>query len=618
MKKDSIRAIITMCGIFGSISSEAAEVVLEGLRKLEYRGYDSAGLAALFPEHQGPVETERTTGYVSDLVSKANGRFKGASISIGHTRWATHGGVTDANAHPHTSNDGKVTIVHNGIIENTSELIHEIEGLGYDINSETDSELIVHLLHHEIFNGDSEGDHLLALNRVIERLTGSWAIAAIISGHDSILVARNGAPLIVGKGHENICVSSDVQPFYGICSRVAYLSDGDVFSISKEGIESLKDCFVPEFEDLVGTVEEEDKGSFPHMMLKEIHDQPTSLSNVLGGRISSDGSRAELGGFSLTTDQIRSLDRINFVACGTAFYAAQIGIDYFRMYTDITVEAFRASEFPEKHVCGPNTLTVAISQSGETKDSLDALQRAKISGGHVSSMCNVIGSTISRFTSNGAYLHAGPEYAVASTKAFTNMVAALLLFSLTVSEMKVSKRRKIVQQLRELPNKVATQLMDSGKSIDQAVSILSEADSALFIGRGTSSYLVDEGALKMMEVAYLPCLSYPGGELKHGPIALISEGTPVIAVAPSDSTLSLMESSIRECKSRGAKVILITDHDGPITNFADVVINTQRSDFGTSPIINAIPLQLLAYKLGEIKGLNVDRPRNLAKSVTVV
>ncbi len=609
-----------MCGIYGCISAEAAEEVLEGLRKLEYRGYDSAGLAALFPEHEGPVETERTTGYVSDLVSKANGRFKGASISIGHTRWATHGGVTDDNAHPHTSNDGRVTIVHNGIIENASTLIQKVEDLGYEVNSETDSELIVHLLHYEISkqDSDSEINHLTALNQVVQKLTGSWALAAIVSGYDSILVARNGAPLVVGRGHENICISSDVQPFYGSCSSVAYLSDGDVFSISKDGIETLSERFVPEFEDLIGTVEEEDRGIFPHMMLKEIHDQPTSLSNVLGGRISSDGSRAELGGFSLSVEQIRGLDRINFVACGTAFYAAQIGVEYFRMYTDVNVEAFRASEFPEEHVCGPNTLTVAISQSGETKDSLDALQRAKIAGSHVSSFCNVIGSTISRFTSNGAYLHAGPEYAVASTKAFTNMVVALLLFALTISEIDVVKRREIVQQLRELPNKVSLQLMDQDRSMDQAVSLLSKADSALFIGRGISSHLVDEGALKMMEVAYLPCLAYPGGELKHGPIALIAEGTPVIAVAPSDSTLSLMESSIRECKSRGAKVILITDNEGPINNFADVIIQTQFSDFGTSPVVNAIPLQLLAYKLGEAKGLNVDRPRNLAKSVTVV
>lgn len=607
-----------MCGIFGCISNDAADVVLEGLRKLEYRGYDSAGLAAIFPEHEGPVETERTTGYVSDLVSKANGRFNGAEISIGHTRWATHGGVTDSNAHPHTSNDGNITIVHNGIIENASDLLERVEKLGYDVTSETDSELIVHLLHHELNHQPERHTPLHAFHKTVGQLRGSWAIAAIMTGTDSILVARNGAPLIIGRSHKNICVSSDVQPFYGSCSEVAYMNDGDVFSISRRGISGLESSIIPEFEKLEGTVEEEDMGIFPHMMIKEIHDQPVSLSNVLGGRISSDGTRAELAGFSLSPEQMRDLDRINFVACGTAYYAAEIGTQFFRKFTDVTVESFRASEFPASLVCGPNTLTIAISQSGETKDSLDALQRAKITGGHVSSFCNVIGSTIARFTGNGAYLHAGQEYAVASTKAFSNMVVALILLALTVSEMPAQNRRKVVQQLRELPNKVSVQLKEDDGSIDKAIEILSNSSSAIFIGRGISSPLVEEGALKMMEVAYLPCLAYPGGELKHGPIALIDDGTPVIAVAPSDETLTLMESSIRECKSRGAKVILITDHEGPITDFADVILQTQFADCGTSAVVNAIPLQLLAYRLGDYKGLNVDRPRNLAKSVTVV
>ena len=607
-----------MCGIYGCIATDAANQVLEGLRKLEYRGYDSAGLAAIFPGHEGPVETERTTGYVSDLVSKANGRFSGANISIGHTRWATHGGVTDSNAHPHTSNDGKITIVHNGIIENASELLERVEGLGYNVSSETDSELIVHLLHHELSSQTLGNNPLEAFRRTVEVLRGSWAIAAIMVGQEQILVAREGAPLVIGRGHQKICVSSDVQPFYGSCSEVAFLNDGDVLSIEKDGIKGLIESEIPEFEELVGTVEEEDKGLFPHMMLKEIHDQPVSLSNVLGGRISSDGSRAELSGFALTPSQMRELDRINFVACGSAFYAAEIGSAFFRKYTDLTVEAFRASEFPAQDVTGPNTLTIAISQSGETKDSLDALQKAKISGGHVSSFCNVIGSTIARFTGNGAYLHAGQEYAVASTKAFTSMVVGLILLSLTISENPSEEIKRIVQQLREIPNKVSAQLRNDDGSLDKAIATLSKSKNAIFIGRGISSSLVEEGALKMMEVAYLPCLAYPGGELKHGPIALIEDGTPVIAVAPTDETLSLMESSIRECKARGAKVILITDNEGPITNIADVVIPTIYSDCNTSVIVNSIPLQMLAYKLGKNKGLNVDRPRNLAKSVTVV
>ena len=608
-----------MCGIFGCISSinEASSEVLEGLRKLEYRGYDSAGLAAIFPGHEGHIETERTTGYVSDLVSKANGRFRGARISIGHTRWATHGGVTDSNAHPHTSNDGTITIVHNGIMGGASELQERVENLGYSIKSETDSELFVHLFHHELNAQAASSSSLDAFSSAVNQLSGSWAMAAIIADRDEILVARRGAPLIIGRGHNKICVSSDVQPFYGVCSEVAFLNDGDILSISESGIQSHKPGEEPPFEILEGTWEEEDKGVFEHLMLKEIHDQPISVSNVLGGRISSDGRRAGLQGFELSQDEMRKLKRINIVACGTAFFAAQIGEIYIRELTGLNVNSFRASEFPAKLVCGPNTLTIGITQSGETKDTLDALQEARFSGGKISSICNVIGSTIARLTGNGAYLHAGPEYAVASTKAFTNMVTCLLLLALTITESQTSRSR-IVQHLRELPNKISAQLIDMDDSLQSSVEILNKAKSAIFIGRGISSPLVKEGALKMMEIAYLPCLAYPGGELKHGPIALIEDGTPVIAVAPKDETIGLMESSIRECKTRGAKIILITDQEGPITEFADEVIITQTVGRECSPMINVVPLQFLAYHLAVRKGLNVDRPRNLAKSVTVV
>ncbi|MBH15882.1 MAG: glutamine--fructose-6-phosphate transaminase (isomerizing) [Gemmatimonadetes bacterium] len=606
-----------MCGIYGCLADEAAGRVLEGLRKLEYRGYDSAGLAALFPEHVGPVETERTTGYVSDLVSKANGRLDGASIAIGHTRWATHGGVTDTNAHPHSSNDGTITIVHNGIIENATDLLERVENMGFRVESETDSELIVHLLDNEMKTQPKGMTLLDAFESTISKLRGSWAIAVIITGMDGILIARNGAPLIVGRGHDCISISSDVQPFYGSCSEVAYLSDGDIFLVTRNGISEGSGRMVPEFETLEGVYEEANPGIFPHMMLKEIHDQPIALSNVLGGRISADGSRAELGGFALSPEQIRNLDKINLVACGTAYYATLIGVDYLRRYTNLTVEAFRSSEFPAREVCGPNTLTIGVSQSGETKDTLDALQEARLAGSHISSFCNVIGSTIARLTGNGAYLYAGPEYSVASTKSFTNMVAALLLLTLTISELPKSHRRKIVQELRSLPSKLSRQLVEEDGSIERAVDILEGATSAIFIGRGISAPLVLEGALKMMEIAYLPSLAYPGGELKHGPIALIEEGTPVIAVAPSDGSLSLMESSIRECQTRGAKIILITDHEGPITQFADVIIQTQADHGDCSPMLNVVPLQLLAYHLADRKALNIDRPRNLAKSVTV-
>ncbi len=606
-----------MCGIFGCLSDDASGKVLEGLRKLEYRGYDSSGLAAIFPQHEGPIETERTTGYVSDLVSKANGRFSGAEICIGHTRWATHGGVTDNNAHPHSSNDGAITIVHNGIIENAPGLLERVRKLGFEISSETDSEVIVHLLDHELKAQPSNKSPIDAFRSVISQLEGSWAVAAIMTGLDGILVARHGAPLILGRGHGNICVSSDVQPFYGVCSEVAYMNDGDVFLVSRNGVETNNDCIIPDFVTLDGVYEGPNPGHYENMMLKEIFDQPISISNVMGGRISPDGKSAGLGGISLKPEEIMELERINIVACGTAFYASLIGVQLLRNHTDITVEAFRASEFPSSSVCSEKSLTIGVSQSGETKDTIEALQNALRSGSKITSFCNVIGSTMSRMTGNGAYLHAGPEFAVASTKAFTNMVAIFSLLAISLSK-RVKEIEDLVSEMRKLPSKITKQLLEDDGSIEKAVEIINNSNTAVFIGRGISAPLSREGALKMMEVAYLPCIAYPGGELKHGPIALIEEGTPVIAIAPLDRTLNLMESSIRECKARGAKIILITDAEGSISDIADVIIPTEPTHQDLSPIINAIPLQLLAYRLGLSKGANVDRPRNLAKSVTVV
>ncbi len=604
-----------MCGIFGSISEDAADKVLDGLKKLEYRGYDSAGLAALFSDHQGPVQTERTTGYVSDLSSKADRNFSGAKISIGHTRWATHGRVTDSNAHPHSSTDGAITMVHNGIIENASELLSEVERMGYDVKSETDSEVIVHLLDNELKNNPNLPP-LEAFDRTINLLKGSWAIALVMTGLDGILIARNGASLIVGKGNDCTCISSDIQPLHSHCLEVAYLSDGDVFLLQKGNISGLHGVSLPLFEKIEGEPMESNLGSFPHMMLKEIHDQPASLSNVLSGRISPGGSRAQLD-LDISMESIKNLERINLVACGSAYYASKIGVHYLRSHSNVHVEAFRASEFPASLVCNNNTLTIAISQSGETKDTLDAIIQAKNFNSHISSFCNVIGSTIARFAGNGVYLHAGPEYSVASTKVFTNMVASLLMLALMISDRPIQGRKDLIQEMRKLPNKLYTQLSKIDDQIDEALTFLDASSKPIFIGRGISSFMASEGALKMMEEAYLPCTSYPAGELKHGAIALIEEGTPLIAIAPSDDYLTLMESSILTCKSRGAKIILISDNEGSITSHADVTIPIETSHAELYPFCTAIPLQLLAYRLAVKLGLDVDRPRNLAKSVTV-
>ena len=608
-----------MCGIYGCISHDAGTQVLEGLRKLEYRGYDSAGLAVLFPRHKGPVKTEKSVGFVSDLVSKANGRFQGANIAIGHTRWATHGGVTDTNAHPHNSSDGKISLVHNGIIENAMELSEQIIELGYSLSSETDTEVIVHLLDYELKNQSSGKNHLDAFCTVVSKLEGSWSIAVIISDLEGILISKNGAPLVIGKAQDSISISSDLQSFYGACSEISYIEDGSNFLITPNEIITQEGLYIPKFLILEGTFDVEDKGVYEHMMLKEIHDQPNSLSNALSGRISADGLTAELSGFHLSPNEMKNLDRINIIGCGTAYYAATIISEYVRKLSPVICESFVASEFPAESVCSENTLTIGISQSGETKDTLDALLESKKYGGKIGAICNVIGSTLSRYAGNGAYLYAGPEYAVASTKVFTNMIAVGLIFALTISDISKEYQKEIVNHLRKLPNLISKQLIDRDDSVNAAADLIVNSKGALFIGRGPlSSNIVKEGALKMIEVSYISCLALPGGELKHGPIALIQEGTPVVAVAPTDDKLNLMESSIRECKARGAKIILITDNEGPITKFADIIIQTHETHELLSPFSNAIILQLLAYHAGVKAGINVDRPRNLAKSVTVV
>ena len=608
-----------MCGIYGCIGKNASDNVLIGLRKLEYRGYDSAGLGAIFPKHSGPIETERTVGFVSDLVSKVNGRFKGSTISIGHTRWATHGGVTDVNAHPHSSSDGRITLVHNGIIENAMDLSEQVINLGYELESETDTEVIVHLLDHEIKSQDSKKNYFDAFCNVISMLKGSWAIAAISSDLDGILISRDGAPLVLGKSDESISISSDAQSFYGACSEISYIEDGSNLLIKSNEIIIGKGIEMPKFFPLEGTFDVEDPGEYGHMMLKEIYEQPSSLSNALTGRISADGLSAELSGFTLSPDEMKKLDRINLVACGTAYYACTIISEYIRKLSPVICESFVASEFPAKSVCSENTLTIGISQSGETKDTLDALLDAKKFGSNIGAICNVIGSTLSRYAGNGAYLYAGPEFAVASTKVFTNMIAVGLILALTISDISKDYKKTIVNNLRKLPNLISKQLIDNDDSIIKAADLIVNSKNALFIGRGPlSSNIVKEGALKMMEVSYISCIALPGGELKHGPIALIQEGTPVVAVVPSDDKINLMESSIRECKARGAKIILITDNEGPITKFADILIQTNSTHELLSPFSNVVIMQLLAYHAGIKVGVNVDRPRNLAKSVTVV
>ena len=608
-----------MCGIFGVVGKDAAMLTLEGLRKLEYRGYDSSGIAALIDSsnESEKVKTERSVGHVSSLAAKVNGKFGDSIVSIGHTRWATHGGVTEDNAHPHSSSDELMSVVHNGIIENTSDLLAELTQNEYKMASETDTELIIHLLHLEIGGSRDLETVFGAFKKVINRLKGAWAIAVLISGIEGIFIARNGAPLVIGRCDSCISVSSDPLSLYGACSELAYVDDGDVAFLSKDDMKYSSDSSELSFSPLVGDYSPEDPGTFPHMMIKEIFDQPSSFQNAISGRVSASGESAMLSGFNLEPDELKNLEKINLVACGTAFFAAELGARYIRTLSGLNVHAYLSSEFPAKSVCGENTLTIGVTQSGETKDTLDALTMAKIAGGQIASVCNVIGSTISRFTGNGAYLYAGPEYSVASTKAFTNMSAILLLLAMTLSDSGKINQRKITSDLREVPQRMSSFLY-SDYDFDEIIDLLSKAKNVLFIGRGPSAHIADEGALKMMEITYVPCLSYPGGELKHGPIALIEQGTPVIAIAPEDSHFPKMEANIRECAARGAHVILISNKESSIEDFCTHVIRIPKINSLLSPFMSILPVHLLAYYLAVRLGRDVDRPRNLAKSVTVI
>ena len=606
-----------MCGIFGCISDEAASRVLDALKKLEYRGYDSAGLAALFPRLEDPIMIKKTVGFVSDLAKKENGKFRGSNISIGHTRWATHGRVSETNAHPHLSNGGMVAIVHNGIIENATELAQTLAKEGYDMKSETDSEVIAQLIEKKLLGNEGEMSPLLAFESMVSAITGSWAIASMVSGLDGILVAKKGSPMIIGRVEDEFAISSDLGPLYGHFSEFYPMKDDEIFFLSSRGIVPLGGSEKPNFQPLEGNYMEQDPGKYQHMMLKEIFDQPISLSNVIGGRLSSDGKNARLSGFNLGPEQIRQVKRINLVGCGSAYFAALIGKYYMIELSNLEVNAFRSSEFDAQRFSGPNTLTIGITQSGETKDTHDALENAKNTGGHISSICNVLGSSIARLTGNGAYLHAGPEYAVASTKAFTSMVVALLLLSISVGDPVNSPKKKIIQNLRSLPNTVRKQLEFEQESVYQAAKIISESDRVIIIGKGISSLTAMEAALKIMEVTYVPCLAYPAGELKHGPLALIQQGTPVIVIDPEvPGNHSHIKSNIEECRARGAKIIRVTNHQENIAPL-EIVVSTENNGYFMSPIIDSIPLQLISYQAALIKGLNPDRPRNLAKSVTV-
>ena len=609
-----------MCGIVGYIGKEQAlPILLGGLRDLEYRGYDSAGVAIL---NDGKINRIREVGKVDFLVKKINGEKLKGNLGIAHTRWATHGGVTEKNAHPHTAGEGKLMLVHNGIIENYRELKKKIKDQSFE--SETDSEILAKLIFQNY--DEKEKDSLLkAVKKTLPQVRGTYGLVVMHADHpDELVAARLGSPLVIGIGEGEYYLASDVTPILPYTKQVSYLEDGEVADISSTGLKifNLKDELINK-----GTVqiewdrEKAQKNGFENFMLKEIFDQPAVFEDAIRGRMNTKEGTAHLGGLNMTVEEMKNIKRIVIIACGTASYAGMIGKYAFERLADIPTEVDVASEFRYRDpVINEKTLVFALSQSGETLDTLMAVREAKRKGAVVRGIVNVVGSTIAREAGAGTYIHAGPELAVASTKAFTNTVAVLLLYALEFGRLRhttVATGERLLQSLLEIPEKMNLILKNSDniKAISEKYK---NYPNFLFLGRGVNYPVALEGSHKLKEISYIHSEAYPAGEMKHGANALLSPDFPVLAIMTKNQLYEKMKSNVMEVRARNSKVILIANEDDEeAKEIADDVIYVPKTMELLEPLLNTIPLQLFAYHTAVALGRDVDRPRNLAKSVTV-
>lgn len=613
-----------MCGIVGYVGrNEAYPVLIGGLSRLEYRGYDSAGVAL---GGVGAIRTYKRRGKVADLSSFADGRDVSGTVGIGHTRWATHGEPSDRNAHPHVSDCGSVAIVHNGIIENYRALRSELERNGYRFESDTDTEAVAHLIEHVGRRADVPFAEAVRL--ALREVVGAYAIAAISSEEPgTVVVARKGSPLVVGIGDGEFFVASDATAVAEHTRTVSYLDEGEmaalragepfrVFPIDGSGERN------PVLTEIESALEAIGKEGFDHFMEKEIFEQPRTILDSMRGRLDPKTGEVKLGGLRDHIDRLAEAERITFIACGTSFYASILGEYLIERYAGIPVEVEYASEFRYRHpLVRKSDFVFAVSQSGETADTLAAIRLAKEAGATVLGICNVVGSSISRETAAGVYTHAGPEIGVASTKAFTAQVTVLALLSLALAKRRKTlsdaERHRLAGELLSVPEKTEAVLAKRDECRAIGIDIARAAD-AFYLGRGVCYPVALEGALKLKEISYIHAEGYPAGEMKHGPIALIEEGMPVIAVAPESETHDKIVGSIQEMKARKAKVIaIVTEGDEETAALADRSVSVPAADEFVSPLLAVIPLQLIAYHAAVALGRDVDRPRNLAKSVTV-
>lgn len=613
-----------MCGIVAYIGKqEAFPIILKGLKRLEYRGYDSAGIAVL---NNGNILNYKRQGKVSELEEFVKDKDTSGLIGIGHTRWATHGLPNHINAHPHLSNDGEIALIHNGIIENYGSLKEELMTRGYEFVSETDTEVLVHLISDikKRENVDTAEAVRVALNSVV----GAYAIVVLSKENPNQLVAaRKSSPLVVGIGQNGeFYLASDATPIIEYTNEVVYLDDEEIAVV---GLDSGLRIFsiqnkekTPYIQELELQLEAIEKGGYEHFMLKEIHEQPRSIRDCFRGRLHVANGWVGLGGIKDYEQELANAKRLMFVGCGTSWHAALVGEYIFEELTRIPVEVDYASEFRYRNpIIYEDDIVLAISQSGETADTIAALNIAKDKGATILGINNVVGSSISRLTHAGSYTHAGPEIGVASTKAFTAQVTVLMLMALTIARKKgtinEARFRRLITELDLIPEKVE-QILKQSEGIEKISEKYKDAESALYLGRGINSPVALEGALKLKEISYIHAEGYPAGEMKHGPIALIDEELPVFVIALKDSSYEKMVSNIQEVKARKGKVIaIITEGDKYVKEMVDDYIEVPYTDELLSPLLATIPLQLISYYIAVMRGANVDQPRNLAKSVTV-
>jgi len=610
-----------MCGIVGYIGQKnALPMLLDGLKRLEYRGYDSSGVAII---RDGKMLLRKKVGKVSELEKYAAPKDYEGHIGIGHTRWATHGEPSDINSHPHLSNDGTIAMIHNGIIENYQVIKTKLEKLGYTFVSATDTEALVHLIQEmKKVSGDLETAVRLALRQV----EGTYGIAVVsVQEPDKIIVARKGSPLIIGVGENEHFVASDAAAIIPYTRQVVYLEDGEIAVLTANAFETKTiDNIekVKEIHEVTFDIEEIEKGGYDHFMLKEIMEQPETVRNSMRGRVLPDVANAKLSGLNDVMLLLENAQRIIITACGTSWHAGLVGEYMLEQYAKVPVEVEYASEFRYRNpIIKPNDLLFLISQSGETADTLAALREAKKKGASVLGVCNVVGSTIARESQGGVYIHAGPEIGVASTKAFTSQLVVLSLITLLIARQRRTitdeTASQICREMLDLPNKIQSILAETAH-IESIAEEFKNAHNFLYLGRGLNFPVALEGALKLKEISYIHAEGYPAAEMKHGPIALIDENMPVVVIAPKDGTYDKILSNIQEVKARKGKVIAIANEDEQqLRSLADHIIIVPRTIDLLSPIVNVIPLQLLAYFIAVKRGCNVDQPRNLAKSVTV-